>query len=99
LQTDFGPEPNERFVDVVKQHFGAEARIVVGCAMGVRSGKAARLLMDAGYTNVVEQKSGFDGSRDAFGRKSPGWRDCKLPLELGQPPDRSYAALQRESPK
>ena len=94
IQTDFGPEPNESFVDVVKQHFVTDKKLLIGCATGVRSGKAARLLVDAGYTNIADQKAGFNGSRDPFGRKSPGWRDCGLPVETGQPPDRSYEALQ-----
>ena len=93
LQTDFGPEPNESFVDDVRQHFALDAKLVVGCATGVRSSKAARLLVDAGFSNVVDQKAGFNGSRDPFGRKSPGWRDVGLPVETGQPDDRSYEAL------
>ena len=93
LQTDFGPEPNEVFVDVVKKHFDIGTKLVIGCATGVRSGKAARLLADAGYTNIVDQKAGFSGARDPFGRKSPGWVDCALPTENGQPDGRSYEAL------
>ncbi len=93
LQTDFGPEPNEQFVEVVSQHFALDAKLIVGCATGVRSGKAARLLTEAGFTHVVDQKAGFSGSRDAFGRKSPGWRDSGLPVEIGQPEGKSYEAL------
>ena len=93
LQTDFGPEPNDQFVEVISKHFALDAKIIVGCATGVRSGKAARLLTDAGFTNVVDQKAGFVGSRDPFGRKSPGWRDSGLPVEVGQPEGKSYEVL------
>ena len=93
LLTDFGPEPNGSFVDDVKAHFGLDAKVVVGCATGNRSAKAACLLVEAGFSHVVDQKAGFNGSRDPFGRKSPGWRDLGLPVETGQPADRSYEAL------
>lgn len=93
LQTDFGPAPNEAFVEVVRQHFDTQAKLVVGCETGVRSSRAARLLADAGFGNVVDFSAGFGGSRDVFGRKSPGWRDSKLPIETGQPEGRSYEAL------
>ncbi len=95
IQTDFGPEPNESFLDVVKKHFTTDAKLVIGCATGVRSSKATRLLADAGYTNIVDQKAGFNGCRDPFGRKSLGWRDCGLPVEKGQPEGRNYEALQQ----
>jgi rhodanese-related sulfurtransferase len=93
LQTDFGPEPNEQFVEVISKHFALDAKLIVGCASGVRSGKAVRLLTEAGFTNLVDQKAGFGGSRDPFGRKSPGWRDSGLPIEIGQPEGKSYKAL------
>jgi rhodanese-related sulfurtransferase len=97
LHTDFGPEPNEQFVEVIGKHFALDAKLIVGCATGVRSSKAARLLSDAGFSNVVDQKAGFVGSRDPFGRKSPGWRDSGLPVETGQPDGRSYEALTKDS--
>lgn len=93
LQTDFGPEPNEAFVADVKRHFALDRKLVIGCATGNRSAKAARLLVDAGFDNVVDQKAGFNGARDPFGRKTPGWRDLGLPVEMGQPDGRSYEAL------
>ena len=93
LHTDFGPRPNDDFVDIVKRHFPIDGKLVVGCATGVRSNKAVRALVDAGFVNVAHQSAGFNGSRDAFGRKSPGWLDCKLPVETGQPAGRSYEEL------
>ena len=93
LQTDFGPEPNDQFIEVVSKHFVLDAKLIVGCATGVRSGRPARLLTDAGFTNVIDQKSGFNGSRDPFGQKSPGWLDSGLPIEVGQPEGKSYEAL------
>ncbi len=93
LQTDFGPEPNEAFVETVSHHFPLDAKLVIGCATGNRSAKAMLLLSEAGFTNLVEQKAGFNGGRDPLGKKSPGWRDLGLPVETGQPDERSYDAL------
>jgi rhodanese-related sulfurtransferase len=91
--TDFGPEPNEHFVEVIKHHFRLDARLLVGCSIGVSSRKAASLLRDAGYAEVLEVKEGFNGCRDAFGRKSPGWLERGLPVEYGQPELRSFETL------
>lgn len=82
LQTDFGPEPNEKFVQTLTRLFGRDAKLVIGCAMGGRSAKAVKLLTDAGFTNLVDQKAGFNG-----------WRGAGLPIELGQPDGRSYEEL------
>jgi len=96
LQTDFGPEPNDTFVDTVKRHFALDSNVIVGCATGMRSAKAVKMLLDAGYTNLLELKVGFNGARDPFGQKTPGWRDSGLPVETGQPDGRSYEALNDE---
>jgi rhodanese-related sulfurtransferase len=96
LQTDFGPESNDAFVEIMKQHFSLDTKLVIGCGTGSRSAKAVRMLTDAGYANLVEQKAGFDGARDPFGRKSPGWRELGLPVETGQSEGRSYEALSAE---
>jgi rhodanese-related sulfurtransferase len=93
LDTDSGSKPNEAFVDDVKRHFALDAKLVIGCATGVRSSQAVRLLTNAGFSNVVDLSVGYNGSRDPFGRKSPGWRDLGLPVEMGQPEGRSYRAL------
>jgi rhodanese-related sulfurtransferase len=93
LETVFGPKPNEAFVDDVKRHFALDAKLVIGCATGSRSSKAVRLLVNAGFSNAVDLGVGFNGSRDPFGRKSPGWRDLGFPVEVGQPERRSYEAL------
>ncbi len=91
--TDFGPEPNEHFVEVIDYHFGPAAKLVVGCGVGAASRKAASMLVQAGYTNVLDMTEGFSGRRDAFGRKTPGWLDRGLPVEYGQPESRSFEAL------
>jgi rhodanese-related sulfurtransferase len=91
--TDFGPEPNDSFIEVMNHHFGPSAKLVIGCSTGVTSLRAADMLDKAGYTNIVDYQAGMNGYRDAFGRKSPGWLDCGLPVEYGQPEQRSFEAL------
>ena len=91
--TDFGPEPNEFFVETINRHFGPEAKLVIGCGLGATSRRAANLLAQAGYSDLVDVREGYNGCRDAFGRKSPGWLERGLPVEFGQPELRSFEAL------
>jgi rhodanese-related sulfurtransferase len=70
------------FVEDVRDLLGDDARVIVGCATGVRSLVAAQQLLAAGFTDVLEQRAGMDGVRDAFGRlKERGWRDEGLPVD------------------
>jgi hypothetical protein len=47
-----------------------------------------------GFTSVLDQHAGWDGARDPFGKVSePGWSRVGLPVESGQPADRSWDAL------
>jgi rhodanese-related sulfurtransferase len=86
--------PNADFGAVVAASFGKETKLVVGCKSGGRSMRAAQLLLEAGYTHVVELRPGFDGARDAFGQiTEPGWSRAGLAVEKGQPEGRSYASL------
>lgn len=91
--TDFGPEPNEFFVETINHHFGPTAKLVIGCGLGTTSRAAVHLLQQAGYSDIVDVREGFNGCRDAFGRKSPGWLKRGLPVEYGQPELRSFEAL------
>lgn len=84
---------NDEFLPVMRKTFKKSARLIVGCHSGARSRTARNLLEAEGYAEVAELQNGFAGSRDAFGRHVAGWRDLDLPVELGQPAGRSYAAL------
>ena len=77
-----GMRENPEFLAQVAALFGPEQRLVVGCQSGVRSLKAAQLLLQHGYANLVEQRAGMEGVRDPFGRvKEKGWRAEGLPVE------------------
>jgi rhodanese-related sulfurtransferase len=86
--------PNADFLRVMQANFAKDAAVIVGCKGGGRSLRAARSLGGAGYTNVVDQRAGWNGAQDAFGQiTEPGWSRVGLPTESGQPEGRSYEAL------
>lgn len=85
--------PNADFLTVVGAHFPKDHPLLVGCHTGSRSLRAVQMLAQAGYTNLRELRTGFAGSRDAFGRPEPGWGKKGLPIETGSPAGRCYADL------
>jgi rhodanese-related sulfurtransferase len=75
---------DDDFIAAMERSFAKDARIVVGCRSGGRSLRAARALVSAGFTNVLDQRAGFDGARGAFGELTePGWSRAGLPHEIG----------------
>lgn len=85
--------PNPDFLAVMEAAFGKDRKLLLGCQTGVRSLKAVKLLVPAGFTDVKELRTGFDGARDAFGRLEAGWSKVGLPVETGAPPGHGYADL------
>ena len=87
-----GMTPNADFLAVMEKAFGKDAKIVVGCKAGGRSLRAAQALVGAGFANVIDQRAGWDGARDAFGQMGePGWSRAGLPTEPGAAEGRAYA--------
>jgi rhodanese-related sulfurtransferase len=89
-----GMTPNPDFLSVVENAFPKDARLVVGCKSGGRSAKAATLLEQAGFRNVIDQGHWFDGSPSPTGGLQPGWRPRGLPVSQQAEPGRTYDALQ-----
>jgi rhodanese-related sulfurtransferase len=89
-----GMAPNADFLAVMGA-FPKDAKLVVGCKAGGRSARAASMLESTGYTNVIDQRAGFEGAPDpATGRiAEPGWRPAGLPVTADALPDRTYEAL------
>jgi len=84
----------EAFVSAMARLFSYDAKIVVGCATGVRSLRAAELLAGAGFVEVVDQRAGIDGARGPFGNLvEPGWAAEGLPVASG-PDTGSFSELQ-----
>lgn len=88
-----GMTPNAAFVSEVEKVFPKDAKLVVGCKAGGRSLRAAKLLIAAGFGDVVDQRAGYDGARDAFGKiTDAGWVEKGLPTEK-ETAGASYAEL------
>ncbi len=88
-----GMVDNAEFLAVVEKSFPRDSRLVVGCKAGGRSARAAALLERAGYTNLVDQKNGYEGTPLPTGGVEPGWRPKRLPTSTQAVPERSYDAL------
>jgi rhodanese-related sulfurtransferase len=88
-----GMAPNPDFLAVMQGAFPKDARLVVSCKAGGRSARAATMLESAGYTNVVDQRAGFEGKPDPAGRVEPGWRPAGLPVTREPAPGHDYESL------
>ena len=87
------PPSKNTFLAAMARLFAKEAKIVIGCATGVRSLRAAELLLGAGFTDVVDQRAGMEGRRGAFGDLvEAGWAEVGLPVASG-PDAGSFDAL------
>jgi rhodanese-related sulfurtransferase len=86
--------PNAEFIPAMKASFPLDAKIVVGCKSGARSLRAAQALVAEGFTGIVDQRAGWDGTRDPFGQVAEaGWALSGLPREDGNPAGRSWADM------
>jgi rhodanese-related sulfurtransferase len=98
LRTDLGMEPNGDFVAVVSAVFEKDSKLIVGCKAGPRSLAAAQLLTAAGFTDVLEQRAGFSGARDAFGTLvDTGWQAAGLPCASELEAGHSYDELRERA--
>jgi rhodanese-related sulfurtransferase len=98
LASPRGMIPNPDFIRVMSAAFAKDAKIICGCRSGGRSLRAAQLLIGAGFTNVLEQRAGWDGARNAFGQVAEaGWSRIGLPSEQGQPSGRSWEDLKKKA--
>lgn len=98
----FGPggmTPNPEFMRVMQDAFGKQEKLVIGCRSGGRSRRAAELLQQAGFSELADLSPGWEGSRDPFGRVTPGWSRRGLPVETGKPAGQSYADVQARKPR
>ncbi len=93
--TAAGMTPNADFLSVMQRCFGTDSKLLVGCRSGGRSMKAASVLAGAGFTDVVDLRTGWEGCRGTFGQLEPGWGKKGLPVETGQPEGCCYADLKK----
>ena len=96
--TPFGMEPNPEFLQVVEKVVPKDAKVVVGCKSGGRSLRAARLLEQAGWTQVVDLRGGMDGERDPLGQCTcEGWAQRGLPVTTQAAPDETWEGLRKRA--
>lgn len=96
-QSPQGMQPNPDFLAVMKGNFPPGSKVILGCQSGNRSMRAAEALINMGYTHLVEQRAGWGGARDAYGRVAePGWSGAGLPTEAGPDAERGYEALKNK---
>lgn len=74
--------PNPDFVRVMRCNFSDDARLLIGCQSGGRSGRAAQILCAFGFTHVTNVPGGYSG-----------WQPSGLPVDTVTPPARAYDAL------
>ena len=77
---------NPDFMDIVSRRFRTTDPLLLGCRTGGRSHVAALRLEQTGFQRIVELRHGFEGARDAFGRRLAGWTGHGLPVERGNAP-------------
>jgi rhodanese-related sulfurtransferase len=93
-----GRAKNPEFLRVINALFPRDAKLIVGCKTGGRSLRAAQELVADGYTDVFDQRAGWDGARDAFGKMTePGWSLEDLPAEAGPSDERGYVSLKKKA--
>ena len=92
-----GMLPNTDFRPVIEALYPKDTALVLGCRSGQRSLHAARMLVEAGYTRIVDQRAGFDGTRSPFGQVvEEGWVGAGLPVETATPGG-SYVELRAKA--
>jgi rhodanese-related sulfurtransferase len=85
---------NPDFAIVMQSSFSTSEPLIIGCRSGSRSRAAAECLSGLGFLRLAQLRHGFEGARDAFGRRLAGWRESGLAIEIGEPAaELSYAGL------
>ena len=85
---------NSEFARVMCAAFRTTDPLIVGCRSGSRARAALEELRALGFVRLAQLRHGFEGARDDFGRRLPGWIHSGIAVEMGEPaPEYSYAGL------
>jgi len=91
-----GLRPNTNFLVEVLATFDLRKPLVVACKSGGRSARAAAILVESGFTDVVDMRGGFYGEVDHTGVVScPGWAQRGQAVVSGDEPGRSYVDIRK----
>ena len=76
-----GMVPNTGFLEALAQRVPHDTTVMFLCRSGGRSHDTAALAAQAGYRDAYNVLEGFEGDRDAHGRRNTvgGWRARGLP--------------------
>ncbi len=87
-------EPNAEFESVMLATYPKDAKLVLGCAMGGRSGSACHVLAAAGFTSLINLHGGFSSARDPYGTLiQAGWQEMGYPCAEGDDGGVPYSAV------
>jgi rhodanese-related sulfurtransferase len=92
-----GMQPNPEFLQVMQSAFTKQDKLLLGCRSGGRSRRAAEMLLERGYTELADLVTGWEGTRDDFGRPIPGWGPRGFPAEAGLPAGQRYQDVKRRN--
>lgn len=67
--------PNPDFLSTAREGLVADQPILFLCRSGARSQAAATMFADAGFTNLYNVSSGFEGDLDPEHHRHDGWKD------------------------
>jgi len=86
--------PNPDFMLVMQANFAPDTRLLLGCQMGGRSMRAARMLDAFGFADVANVRGGYVGAHDPTGRIiEAGWAESGLPVDDSPAQGADYQAL------
>ena len=89
-----GMEFNESFVSAARECFEKDSRLVLICAAGVRSRKAAEFLEAEGYSRLANMNGGMSGGFNATGSApEAGWMDQGFEVTSEPVEGRTWEAL------
>jgi rhodanese-related sulfurtransferase len=92
-----GLRPNPNFLVEVMAAFETDRPLVVACKAGGRSARAAAILEESGFTNIVDMRGGFYGEVGPDGQiDCPGWAQRGLPVSNEKLPGRTHADLRKD---
>lgn len=78
----YGMAPNPKFVEEIKARFSPDDTLLLICRSGSRSGKAAKMLVDAGFPKSYNVLEGVEGDLDRDGHRTVnGWKIRGFPYE------------------
>jgi rhodanese-related sulfurtransferase len=93
-----GMAPNAEFLAVCEANYSKDQKIITGCLRGGRSMRAAQMLIEAGYTQVVDMQGGFDGEMGPGGAVTyDGWSRRGLPVSTEPQPGATYGELKSKT--